>query len=304
MIGRCAKAFATACAAVSLTGTIAFARCEDLPTGLDAVQRPQNMDRTEVGQDYDTIQDQGFIRIGLYNDFAPYSWKDEAGVHGVDVVLGQRIADYLQVEPHFVFFDADENVGADLRNYIWKGHFLDQQVVNVMMHVPYNNDFACRNEMVVFTGQYFVENISIAYRKDVYPEDAPVPAYFRFDKVGVENDSVADFYLSGLAKGQILPNLVHFTTPAGAMAALSAGEVSAVMGARAQLEYGLTDAMAVHAPPYPGLVSDKWTLGVAIRQNFRQLAYAVDDAIAAALADGSVAAAFAAQGLSYTAPDR
>ena len=49
---------------------------------------------------------------------------------------------------------------------------------------------------MAFTGQYQTEGIAIAYDKAAYPEEKPVPAYFRFDTVAVENDSIADFYLS------------------------------------------------------------------------------------------------------------
>ena len=51
------------------------------------------------------------------------------------------------------------------------------------------------------------------------------------------------------------------------------------MGARAQLEHGLTEGLALHAPPLPGLAAGTWTVGVAVSQSHRQLAYAVDDAI-------------------------
>ena len=45
-----------------------------------------------------------------------------------------------------------------------------------------------------------------------------------------------------------------------------------------------------------------WTVGVAVSQSLRQLAYAVDDAIRAAVEDGRVAAIFADYGLSYAPP--
>ena len=114
--------------------------------------------------------------------------------------------------------------------------------------------------------------------------------------------SIADFYLSGLSGGQLLANIRRYPTPEAAMAGLAAREVKAVMGARAQLEHGLTDGVAVHAPPLPGLAVGTWTVGVAVGQGFRQLAYAVDDAIQAAVEDGRMAAVFGAFGLSYIPP--
>lgn len=275
------------------------------------VKRIQNPDKTFTpGADYDTIVKRGWISFGVYADFAPYSWKEGDTLKGVDVALAKMIAKALGVEARFKIMVADENVDSDLRNYVWKGPTVEggadrrRSTVNVMMHVPWDREFATRNELVVMTGRYMAEAIAIAYRKDAYPEDPPTPAYFRYDKVGVENDSVADFYLATLSRGQLIGNMRRYPTIAAAMAALEAGEVKAVVGPRAQLEHGLTAKTAVHQPPLPGLTIGVWPLGVAIRHNYRQLAYAVDDAIQAARADGRLQAAFKRYGLTYRPPNR
>ena len=67
------------------------------------------------------------------------------------------------------------------------------------MHVPYDSDYACRVEQVTFTGIFHQESIAIAYDAAKYPDEKPVPAYFRFDTVGVENDSIADFLYYAIA---------------------------------------------------------------------------------------------------------
>lgn len=267
--------------------------------------RVQNPDKTFTpGADYDTIIDRGWIRFGVYDDFAPYSWREGRTFHGVDVELGKIIAEELGVKARFTAMGADETLDDDLRNYVWKGPLIGGDVVNVMLRVPYDRELDYRNELVVLTGKYMVEEIAIAYRRDVYPEDPPVPAYFRFDEVGVENDSISDFYLSRVAGGQLMPKIRRYKDTAAAMAGMKAGEVKAVMGPRAQLEYGVDDAVAVHQPPLPGLSRGKWTLGIALRHNYRQLGYAVDDAIGAALADGRLEAVFQKFGLSLTVPER
>ena len=221
-----------------------------------------------------------------------------------DVELGRRIAEEMGVEFKVHWITPDENLGDDLRNNVWKGPLVSGRASNVMLHTPYDSEFACRVEQVVFTGQVYAESIAIAYRKDAYPDEKPLPAYFRFDTVAVENDTIADFYLSRLAGGQLLNNIRRFPTYQAAMAALAAGEVKAAMGPRAQLEHGLTDDLALHAPPLPGFGRGAWTLGVAIRHSWRPLAYAVDYAIEEALADGRIDAIFAAYGLTFQPPVR
>ncbi|QFT60838.1 cystine transporter subunit (plasmid) [Sulfitobacter sp. THAF37] len=266
--------------------------------------KPQNVGRDIVGQELDQIVEQGHMLFAVYEDYPPYSWQDGSTPRGVDVDIARLIAEDLGVEARFNFVAAGENLDADLRNNIWKGALIGGRISNVMMRVPYDSAFKCRVEQVVFTGQYAGESIAIAYSKADYPEDKPVPAYFRFDLVGVENDSISDFYLSGFVGGQLRANIRRYPSTGAAMGALDAGDVKAVMGPLAELEYGLTDTTAVHQPPLAGFAVSRWTLGVAVNFRYRPLSYAVDDAIFAALQDGRIAAIYASYGLSHSAPER
>ena len=296
--GLCAAALC-----LSVSGGAAAQNCEGVKTGFDADRKPQNTARDIVGQSLDEIIDRGFIVFAVYEDFAPYSWRDGDKLRGVDIEIGRLIAEDIGVEARFFETGAGESVDADLRNNVWRGRLIGGQIANVMLHVPYNRELACRNEQVVLTGQYFNENIAIAFRRDAYDDGGPTPPFFRFDKVGVENDSLADFYLSSFMNGALIPNMTRYDTPDDAMAGLAAGDVVAVMGARAQLEHGLTDALDIHQPPLTGLALGTWTLGVAVRHTWRPLGYAVDDAIRAAVTDGRIEGIFAAYGLSYSAPE-
>ena len=261
--------------------------------------KPQNASRDIVGQDIDQIRAQGHMLFAVYEDHPPYSWQEGGTPRGVDVGIARVIAADLGVEARFNFVAAGENLEADLRFNLWKGPLVGGRIANVMMRVPYDSAFKCRVEQVVFTGQYAVERLAIAYRADAYPENAPVPAYFRFDTVAVENDSMADFYLTQLVGPA---NIRRYPGMAEAMQALAAGEVMAAMGPRAQLEYGAGDGIAVHEPPMPGLARGEWTLGLGVNFRYRPLGYAVDDAIRAALNDGTIAGIFADYGLTHETP--
>ncbi len=277
----------------------ALARCADhVPQA-----KPQNASRDIVGQDLDTIQNRGFITFAAYEDFAPWSYAEDGQIRGVDIEIGRLIAQELGVEARFSLVAPGENLEADLRNWVWKGPIVGGKVANVLLHVPYDSEFACRVEQVVFTGQYHVEEIAIAYRIDAYPEDPPVPAYFRFDSVAVENDSISDFYLSSFPGGQLGQNVHRFPSVAQAMSALRQKETMAAMGTLAQLEAGLDDSVAVHTPPLPGFAVGSWTVGVAVHFAYRPLAYAVEDAVYAAIQDGRMAAIFESYGISFRPPD-
>lgn len=283
---------------LALMPGFASARCEGFVPGA----RPQNTARQDVGQTFDEIMDRGYIEFAVYADNPPYSREEGGKPVGVDIGIGRLIAAELGVEPRFRFVEAGENLDADLMNYVWKGAVVGGRVSNVMLRVPYNSDYTCRVEQVVFTGQYAGEKIAIAYAEAEYPEGGPKPAYFRYDTVAVENDSIADFYLTSLI-GPV-ENIHRYPTTEAAMAALAGGEVMAAMGPMGALQAGQTEGVAVHTPPLPGFAVGHWTVGVAVHQSHRDLAYAVDDAIAAGLADGRIAAIFAESGLSFTEPER
>lgn len=280
----------------------ALARCE----GHVPQPKPQNTSAQNVGRDFDRIMDEGWIEFAVYEDFPPWSWEEKGKAKGVDIDLGRLIAAELGVAPRFRLVAAGENLDADLMNYVWRGAAIGGHVSDVMLHVPYDSDFLCRIEQVAFTGQYAAESVAIAYRVAEYPEKGPTPTYFRTDPVAVENDSIADFYLTSLI-GPV-EKIRRYRSAAAAMDALAAGETMAAMGPRAQLEEGIArhpDAgLALHSPPLVGFSRGGWTLGVGVNFQHKDLAYAVDMAIEAALADGRIAAIFADHGLSFTPPQR
>lgn len=294
------EAFLGFLAAALLNGSAAFAACEGYVPG----PKPQNTSRQDVGADYDTIIERGWMEFAVYEDFPPFSYSENGKLTGVDVEIAHLIAKDFGVEARVRAVGAGENVDADLRNWVWKGPLVSGRVANVMLHIPYNPDLGCRNEQVVLTGTYYVEKIGTAWDKNVY-EDAPTPAYFRFDEVGVENDSLADFYLSSVFGGQARANVKRFTTYAQAMEALRNGEFGAVVGPLTQLQAGVDgdSDITVTDVPMPGLALGKWTLGVAVRHTYRQLGYAVDDAIQAAVQDGRMAAIFEKYDLTYEKPE-
>ncbi|ATG47121.1 amino acid ABC transporter substrate-binding protein [Celeribacter ethanolicus] len=278
----------------------AFARCEDYVPG----PKPQNTFAQDVGRAFDRIIDEGWIEFALYEDFPPWSYEEGGKAKGIDVEIGRIIAEDLGVTPRFRLVQADETLDADLRNYVWKGATVGGRVSDVMLHVPYDSELTCRIEQVVFTGQYAGEALAIGYSEADYPDAKPTPAYFRFDTVAVENDSLSDFYLTSVGRGAIGDAIHRYRSSDAAVAGMTSGETMAVMAPLAVIEAGLSEGFGVHQPPLPGLVRNSWTVGVAVNQQHRDLGYAVDYAIEKALADGQIEAIFVEHGLSFLPPER
>ena len=77
------------------------------------------------------------------------------------------------------------------------------------------------------------------------------------------------------------------------------------MGLRSQVEAGLGDQAGrfeLGPIPLPGLRLTSWAVGAAVRENARDLGYAAGDILAAAVADGTIAAIFRAHGINYQPP--
>lgn len=301
------RALAALAAAVALglggAGLIpraALAACEGVPPE----QKLQNTAPRDIGRSLDRIREDGWMEFALYEEFRPWSWEENGKPRGIDVEIARLIAADLGVEARIRFVTPGETLDADLLNYVYKGATVGGHVSNVMLHVPYDVDYACRFDQVVFTGQYATERLAIAYGTADYPEKGPTPPVFRYDPVGVENDSISDFFLTSVAHGATADKVHRYKTTSAAMAGLGAHEVMAVMGPRAEIDANMAAGMAVHEPPLLGLARNAWTLGVALSFQHRPLGYAVDDAIAAGLADGRIAAIFAAYGVDFKAPVR
>lgn len=291
---RTARQFGLALVVTLGVATSAIAACEDVAPD----QRLQNTFPQDIGRSLDRITEDGWIEIAVYEDFPPWSYDRDGLPAGIDVDLARLIGDGLGVETRIRMVQAGETLDQDLLNYVYRGATVGGRVSNLFLHAPYDVDYACRFDQVVFTGIYAEEHLAIAYDSAEYPDKAPVPAYFRYDLVGVENDSISDFYLTGLV-GAAGDKVRRYPTVAAAMAGLAEGEVKAVMGPRAQLEAGLANGIAVHKPPFVGLERSEWTLGLALSMQHRPLAYAVDDIIGQAIADGRIPAIFADHGVTY-----
>lgn len=261
----------------------------------------------------DDIKASGFIEIGVYRNFPPYSFESEDGTaQGVDIEVGKIIAKGLGVEPKWFWITPDETLEDDLRNNVWKGSMLDRSVADLMLRVPYDREYAYardgyglpKHDNVVMFGPYHAEAWTMARDLEKTGEVRNL-AIFRFEKVGVEIASLPDTILVGAYNGQLRNNVVHYATTLTAIDGLRAGEVAGVVGMRSQIEYSLRDIPNQFDVDDDGLhevARLSWDIGAAVKQNHRELAYAVEDVIARAYQSGELASAFEQFSVSYVKP--
>lgn len=291
--------------ALLLAFQLAFA--QEMDDGDPLLNRPA--DRT-----YDIILDSGYLKVGVYENFPPYSYQIDGEPRGIDVEIGRRIAEELGVEFKVHWIVPDENLGDDLRNNVWKGHYLaKRRLADVMMRVPYDREYAYMqdstgeyiNEQVVLFGPYQQESWQIAYDPEKL-DSVETVAVFQYHPIGVEIDTLPDFYLTSGLRGRMRDQVRHYTNVRDAFAAMRQGEVSAVMGMRAEIDHELAKAenagFRAAGNGFPGIGKQVWDVGMAIKHTHRQLGYALEAIMGDMVKSGELDALFADLNLRYSVP--
>ncbi|MDH1671105.1 substrate-binding periplasmic protein [Stutzerimonas stutzeri] len=263
---------------------------------------------------FDDIIESGVLKVAMYENFPPYSYQQDGQPRGVDFELAQKLAEGLGLKLEVLWVTPDETLDDDLRNFIWKGHYLRRDVLaDVMLRVPYDREFSYKrnelgeliNELVVMFGPYQRERWQTAY-DDRRIEDVPSVAVFQYHPIGVEVDSVPSFYLSSVFEGRLAKNLHHYPSVQQAFAALKEGEVDATMAMRGEIEWLMAQAGDSHLKlaenAYPNMGKQVWDLGMAVHESNRQLAYALEEVLEPLILEGGMEKLYAKYGLHYELP--
>jgi ABC-type amino acid transport substrate-binding protein len=251
----------------------------------------------------DDIRSKGSLRVAVYNNFAPYSNQGK----GIDVELAEALGKHLGLATQVVGYNADEDMDDDLRNMVWKGHYLGAQPSDVMMHVPVDSYLQGKNDKVKIFGPYHLETIAVARIQRIGPirgSAATALEVFTREKIGVEGRSLADAFLLGVLNGRLRENVMHFTSVAGAIDKMKAGEIAAVMGPRSEIEVALgkDPRFVIEAVQMPELKINNWPLGMAVKAEENALAETLAGALRELQRNGTVAAIFARHGVTYLQP--
>ncbi len=251
----------------------------------------------------DDIRSKGSLRVAVYNNFAPYSNQGK----GIDVELAEALGKHLGLATQVVGYNADEDMDDDLRNMVWKGHYLGAQPSDVMMHVPVDSYLQGKNDKVKIFGPYHLETIAVARIQRIGPirgSAATALEVFTREKIGVEGRSLADAFLLGVLNGRLRENVMHFTSVASAIDKMKAGEIAAVMGPRSEIEVALgkDPRFVIEAVQMPELKINNWPLGMAVKAEENALAETLAGALRELQRNGTVAAIFARHGVTYLQP--
>ena len=253
------------------------------------------------------VKSRGVLEVAMYDAFPPWSYKGaDNKPSGVDVEIGRALADKLGVSFKPRLFVADENMSDDLRNNVWKGHYLGGGVADVMLHVAADPQFAAMEDQTSFFGAYFHEAVTVVYHPSKL-KAFETPLALTGHKVAVEIDSISDYYMSGAFNGRLRSVAVRKPSLSEAVAAFKAGEVDAVMAPRGELQ-GLIKTAQLNDLVFKeqqliGMFRTAWDVGMAVKnEDDKSLRDALAKALEQLKSEGKLAAIFAAHGIEYVVP--
>jgi ABC-type amino acid transport substrate-binding protein len=257
------------------------------------------MTPTLARADWNKIKESGHLKVAVYNDFLPFSDKGA----GIDVDLAAALSAKLGLKLKLLPFPAGENLDDDLRNMVWKGHYLGYGPADVMLHVPVDNRLMAENDKVQIFAPYHVETVRLVRSAK------SVPAFDSLDslagkKIGVEKVSIAAMVMLGEGNGKFRDNVRIYPTATEAVEALKAGELDAVLANRSEIESVMKgDAgFPLHDVSFQRLPRSGWAIGMAVRKDDIEIAKKLQAAINEMAANGELKAIFARYGVQMVRP--
>lgn len=247
--------------------------------------------------DMEKIRASGKLSFAVYEDFAPFSGKSG----GIDVDLAEALAKKLGLKASFIPFPAGENIDDDLRNMVWKGHYLGFGPADVMMHVPVDRAVMKKNDKVEIFAPYYRDTIRLARNLKSIPDLQGAQSLVG-KRLGAEKVSISAMVLLGDAS--LRDNVQIFLTPSEALQKLKAGELDAVVATRSEIESVVGDDQQIEITeaPFERLPRKGWVTGMAVTKENTELANLLQAAINEMFESGDMAALFAKHGVRSVKP--
>lgn len=247
------------------------------------------------------VLERGVLRVGLYHDMPPFHVDGK----GIDVDLAQALAESLNVKLALLPFHADDSMNDDLRNMVWRGHYLGYGPADVLLHVPVDRPLMEASPQVSIFAPYCRDRVAIARRLERVPQLDSL-AQLRGQAVAVPGQSLAGWLLIGADGGAHRSQLsTRWKDGVEAAHALQRGEVAAAAGLASELESVLRgdDRFAISPLPSPRAPRDGWTVGMAVKRDAAELAQALQRSVDALRTSGRLQAMFVRGNLTWQRPD-
>jgi ABC-type amino acid transport substrate-binding protein len=247
------------------------------------------------------IKARGVLKVAVYKENAPYSDGPNADMQGVDISLAKALAAKLNLQLALLPFDAGENMNDDLRNMVWKGHYLGYGPADVMMHVPVDRYLMNENKQVLIFGSYVREHLVVLHDTAKVPR-VDNPEDLQGKTIAVEKGSGAASAMMGYRGGLLRDKVSIFKDGVDAAKMVTSGQFDAAFVSRAQAESASKVRWTLSSVSLPGVMPSGWPLGMAVKADNKALATALDDALTSLRQSGELLKLFQSHGLTLAAP--
>ena len=249
--------------------------------------------------DWQKIQQSGSLKVAVYTEFAPFS--DQGA--GIDVDLAQALSQKLGLKLTLLPFPAGENLKDDLRNMVWKGHYLGYGPADVLLHVPVDRRLMAENDKVEIFAPYYVETVRLVRSAKAMPQFDGIDA-LEGKRIGAEKVSMAGMLVLGEGNGRFRDNVRIFPTAVEALEQLKAGQLDAVLANRSEIEavFKGDAAFPVEEVAFERLPRAGWVIGMAVRRDDVEVARKLQAAMNEMRANGELRAIFAKYGVQSVTP--
>jgi ABC-type amino acid transport substrate-binding protein len=255
----------------------------------------------------DKIRDSGVLKVALYKENEPYSDGVIGKMTGVDVSLAEALARELKLSTSLMAFDAGENMGDDLRNMVWKGHYLGYGPADVMLHVPLDKYFMEENRQAFIFAPYTREHLVVLHNPKTLP-GVYNPEDLEGKKIAVEQGTGAASAVLGYRGGLLRNQVVLFKSGLDAAKAALTGQADTAFVSLAQAEAAVfaqkldRSQWAFSKLTLPGVPPNGWALGMAVKADNKALAALLDQALDDLRKRGELLRIFQSHGLTLAAP--
>lgn len=248
-------------------------------------------------EDMDKIRKSGKLTFAVYDDYAPFSGKGG----GIDHDLADALAKKLNLKSSLLPFPAGEDIGDDLRNMVWKGHYLGFGPADVMLHVPVDRNVMQKNDKVEIFAPYYRDTVKLVRNLKAIP-DLNGAASLEGKKLGAEKVSISAMVLLG--EQSLRDSVTIYPTPIEALQKLKAGELDAVVASRSEIESVIRDdkQFEITDAPFTRLPRNGWVVGMAVKKENTELALLLQKAVNDMFDSGEMAALFAKHGVRSIKP--
>jgi len=251
----------------------------------------------------DEVKKAGVLRVAVYQDYKPYSWRESDKPVGVDIDIARGLAKSLGVRLDLLELRAGDDIEEDLRNGVWRGSVLGAAPSDVMLHVPYDKRIEKLNDRVALFSPYHIDGMAMVVDPAKQAAAADL-TLLSSDKAAVAVGTIGDMILISVKDHSLTPHVVHERTLEQAAQDFERGDVAAFYGEASAAQAFARAGKRPFALAYPhtGLGED-WPIGVAVKRDSADLGQAVAAQLEGWAASGRLQQIFAQYGVDWRKPE-